>query len=105
MLAVEAADEKMLELIEKFPELKGGDLQVTLSMENSPHQTGPDLFGVKVRVQGSSYHGVILEKKAPSLYVALADVAEHLLERFNRFSDKARVKNRNQERRFATRAN
>jgi len=102
-LAVEAAEEKLSELIERFPGLRGSELQVTLSMENSPQQAGPDLFGVKVRVQGGQYHGVILEKKASSLYVALADVTDHLLERLNRFSDKTRVKGRNQERRLANR--
>jgi ribosome-associated translation inhibitor RaiA len=102
-LAVEAAEERLGELVERFPVLNGSELQVTLSMENSPRQAGPDLFGVKVRIQGGRYHGVILEKKAASLYVALADVSEHLLERLNRFGDKTRVKNRAQERRLANR--
>jgi ribosome-associated translation inhibitor RaiA len=104
-LAVEAAEEKLTELIWRFPVLRGSELQVTLSMENSPQQAGPDLFGVKVRVQGGQYHGVILEKKASSLYVALAEVSDHLLERLNRFSDKTRVKSRNQVRRLASRVN
>ncbi|MFM8269576.1 MAG: hypothetical protein ACKN9V_05240, partial [Pseudomonadota bacterium] len=65
-----------------------------------PKQAGPDLFGVKVRIQGGAYHGIILEKKSSSLYVALADVADHFLERLNRFSDRTRVKERTQERRL-----
>jgi len=101
-LATEAAEEKLAEVVERFPELEGSQLTVTLSMENSPKQAGPDLFGVKVLVRGGRYDGVILEKKASSLYVALADVADHLLERLNRFSDKLRVKNRSRDRRLAT---
>lgn len=104
-LASEAAEEKMLSVVERFPELKGGDVHVTLSMENSPRQAGPDLFGVKVRIQGGPYHGIILEKQSSSLYVALADVADHFLERLNRYSDRNRVKGRAQERRLVNRVN
>lgn len=101
-LAIEAAEEKLTEVVDRFPDLKDSQVNVTLSMENSPRQAGPDLFGVKVRIQGGRYHGVIIEKKASSLYVALADLVDHLLERLNRFSDKFRVKSRSQERRLAT---
>jgi ribosomal subunit interface protein len=100
-LAKQAVEEKMKEVVNRFPDLTTSNIQVTLSMENSPRQAGPDLFRVKTLIHKSKYHGVILEKQSPSLYAALAEVSEHLLERLNRFGDKKRVKARRQERRMA----
>lgn len=97
-LAEEAVQDRLQEALERFPDLSQAKLHVTLAMENSPRQTGPDLFRVKLRVSGGKYHGVILEKEASSLYAALADLNEHLLERLNRFGDKLRVKLRSRER-------
>lgn len=65
---------------------------MTLSMDNSPSQAGPDVFSVKIQCHGGRYSGVILEKSAATLYVALADLVDHLLERLNRYGDKSRVK-------------
>lgn len=93
-LAKDAVIERMDTLVDKFPDLSGSRLQVTLDMENSPAQVGPDLFKVKVHVSKGRYNGVICEKSDSNLYVALAEVVDHLLERFNRFGDKARVKER-----------
>ena len=102
-LAKEAVEERFKEVVDRFPDLSQSNIHVTLSMENSPRQSGPDLFRVKTRIEKNKYHGVILEKKSSSLYTALADVAEHLLERLNRFGDKKRVKARRQERTLTSR--
>ncbi len=99
-MAKRLAEERISELIERFPELKKSRIAVTLSMDNSPNQSGPDFFGVKVRVLGGRLGGVILEKSANSLYVALAEVIERLLERLNRFGDRQRVVSRQIERKF-----
>ncbi|NBX67853.1 MAG: hypothetical protein EBR01_02675 [Proteobacteria bacterium] len=103
-LAREAAENKLEEVMSRFPELQQSTLAVTLGMENSSRQAGADVFTVKLRIETGKYRGVILEKSAPNLYSALGAVAEHLLERLNRFSDKARVKSRNQERKLSSRA-
>jgi len=100
-LAKEAVEERLREVLERFPSLSESHIVVTLSMQNSPRQGGPDLFAVKTRIEKGIYDGVILEKSAPSLYVALADICEHLLERLNRFSDKKRVKSRTLERKLS----
>ena len=42
----------------------------------------------------------MIETKDANLYVALAEVVDHLLERLNRFGDKARVKERKKARQF-----
>ena len=90
--------ERMESVIEKFPELNVHKMSATLSMENSPHQAGPDHFTVKLFIDGKRYKSIVIEKSAASMYVALADVVEHALERLNRYGDKVRVKTRKQTR-------
>lgn len=99
-LAKDAVHEKMEHVLDQFPELSRSKCFVTLEMENSPRQSGPDVFKTKLRVQGGKFDGLILEKQALSLYIALADLSEHLLERLNRMGDKVRVKARHQARKF-----
>jgi len=99
-LAKEAVEERLGDMVEKFPELKNHKISVTLSMENSPLQAGPDVFTVKVVIQSGPYGGTALSKSASSLYVALADVREHLLEVLNRTGDKIRVVHRSKERKL-----
>lgn len=100
-LAREAAQERIETLIEKFPDLGQSRIQVTLEMQNSPTQAGPDVFKVKVHVTRSRYNGITVEKASPNLYVALADVVDHMLETLNRFGDRTRVKERRNARQIA----
>lgn len=100
-LAREAAQERIETLIEKFPDLGQSRIQVTLEMQNSPTQAGPDVFKVKVHVARSRYNGITVEKASPNLYVALADVVDHMLETLNRFGDRTRVKERRNARQIA----
>lgn len=93
-LAREAAQDRIETLIEKFPDLGQSRIQITLEMQNSPAQAGPDVFKVKVHVTRAKYNGITVEKASPNLYVALADVVDHMLETLNRFGDRARVKER-----------
>jgi ribosome-associated translation inhibitor RaiA len=101
-MAREAVQERIETLIEKFPDLENSKIQVTLEMENSRIQAGPDLFKVKLYVSKARYSGIIIEKSNPNLYVALADVVDHMLENLNRFGDRARVKERKSARQIAT---
>lgn len=96
-----AVKERLEALIEKFPDLQDSRLRVTLEMENSPFQAGPDLFKVKVYIAGARYDGIIVEKADSNLYVALADVLDHMLEILNRYGDRARVKARKRARAIA----
>lgn len=91
-LAREAVHERIETLVEKFPDLAASKIQVTLEMENSPLQAGPDLFKVKLHISGARYNGLGIEKSHSNLYIALADVAEHMLESLNRFGDRVRVR-------------
>jgi ribosome-associated translation inhibitor RaiA len=93
-LAREAVSDRIETLADKFPDLKSSKIQVTLEMENSPIQAGPDLFKVKVYVCNRRYGGTTVEKSSSNLYVALADVVDHMLEILNRTGDRTRVKER-----------
>ena len=97
-MAREAVEQRVEVLIHKFVDLGESKIQVTLEMENSPLQAGPDLFKVKLHVSRGRYDGVTVEKSASNLYVALAEVVDHMLEALNRFGDRARVKQRKRAR-------
>ena len=97
-IAREAVQERIEVLVLKFDDLCDSKIQVTLQMENSPLQAGPDLFKVKLHVSRGRYAGITVEKSDSSLYVALAEVVEHMLEVLNRFGDRARVKERKRAR-------
>ena len=93
-LARQAVHDQFQATLERFPDLEGHRITVTLSMDNSQFKPGPDLFKVRFVIVGQKYGGVILEKSAMSLYTALADITTHTLERLNRFGDRRRVKER-----------
>ncbi len=98
----EAVDERLIPLVEKFPDLSKSKILVTLEMENSPVQPGPDCFSVKLHVTGGRYAGIRLEKSDANLYVALALVVDHMLESLNRFGDRVRVKERKKARQMVS---
>lgn len=104
-IAKEVVEERISELIEKFPELKKSSVLTTLEMHNSPQQAGPDSFSISLRVDGGRYAGISLTKYSTSLYVALADLVEHALERLNRYSDRKRVVQRTLHRKFLMKNN
>jgi ribosome-associated translation inhibitor RaiA len=99
-LAREAVTERMEAMVHKFPFLKESRISVTLEMENSPVQAGPDLFKVKLQVYGGRYHGIRIVKSSTNLYMALAGVVEVMLENLNTRNDKLRVKERNKARKY-----
>lgn len=100
-MAREAVHERIEALIEKFPDLNESKIQITLEMENSPSQAGPDLFRVKLHVARGRYDGITVGKSDASLYVALAEVVDHMLEKLNRFGDRQRVQERTKARKIA----
>lgn len=99
-MAREAVQERFEVFVHKFPDLRNSKILVTLEMENSPVKAGPDLFKVKVHISTGRYRGTTIEKDHPNLYVALADVVDHMLEKLNRFGDRTRVKERKMARRI-----
>lgn len=97
-LAVEAVLERIQPIAHKFEYLKQSRIAVTLEMLNSPDQAGPDLFSVKLNIFSGKFSGMSILKSNSNLYIALAEVAEHMLEKLNRHGDKKRVKARKIER-------
>lgn len=95
-LAQQVVHERIHLLMEKFPELEQHAIHVTLSMDNSSTQPRPDEFGIKILIKGKKFDGLIVEKKSKTLYLAMADVFEVLLELLNRRTDKLRVRRRAQ---------
>jgi len=93
-------EERLSQLTAKFPDLRRNHLRVTLRMENSPVQAGPDLFTITLAVGSGRYRGVRLQKSALHFYQALSELMEAMLERLNRWGDRERVRFRQQERRF-----
>lgn len=93
--AKDVVNERVQALVEKFTDLQACRICVTLEMENSPLQAGPDLFKVKLHIQNGRYRGITVTKADSNLYKALADIVDHMLEKLNRFGDKDRVKGRN----------
>ena len=91
-LARRAATERVEAMVAKFPDLEGETIIVNLEMDNSPFQAGRDVFWVKLQVASGRYRGLRLEKSSTNLYVALADLAHCLLEKLNRFGDRARMR-------------
>ncbi len=91
-LAREAVMERVEPLMEKFPDLAQSRVQVSLQMDNSPAQPGQDLFKVKIFVSRGRYDGITVEKENSNLYIALADVVDHMLEALNRYGDRVRVR-------------
>ena len=103
-LARTAVLERIQDTVDRFPELSEHKLVITLSMDNSPSQPGPDLFGVRLQITGRKFNNIIVEKRSANLYLAISDLCESLLERLNRRTDKIRVKSRTQARDFRKKA-
>lgn len=95
-----AVKERLGDMVEKFPRLADHQITVTLSMENSPVQAGPDSFTVRVLILGPDFREISMAKHDLNLYGALAEVREHLLETLNRHGDRRRVIERRRERRL-----
>ena len=100
----DSVHDRIQDLVFKFSELNRSRIMVTLEMHNSPLKPGPDLFSVKLHISGGRYSGVTVGKSDANLYVALADVVDHMLEKLNRFGDRRRVMRRNKERKWIDRA-
>jgi ribosome-associated translation inhibitor RaiA len=85
-------------LLAKFEELKMAKIFVTIEMENSPTQAGPDLFNVKLHIANGRFREITLCKSDSNMYKALAALVDHMLEKLNRSIDRKRVKSRSKSR-------
>ena len=90
-MVVEIVKERFESILNKFPDLNSSSIAITLEMENSPVQTGPDLFKVKVNIKNGKYSGLVLSKDNSNLHHALSDVVGNMQELLTRHSDKKRA--------------
>lgn len=98
--AEELIIERLQKVREKFPNLKWSRQVITVSMENSPFQAGPDLFTIQFHCRTGQFRGALLKKSSESLYAAVADLFESLIERLSRLGSKERAKMRGRTRRM-----
>lgn len=96
----ESVFQRLTSFEEKFPDLLQSKMTVTVELRNSPEHPGQDLYSVTLHIHGGRYHGVRLQKSSIKLLAAISDVADHLLERLNRFGDRTRMKERKLARKF-----
>jgi ribosome-associated translation inhibitor RaiA len=96
----EAVEARVKALADRFPALRSSPIQLTLEMENSPHKAGADVFTVHLFVRAGRYRGLKIVKSASTLYLALAELVDPLLEAINRTGDRRRVRRRTRARRW-----
>lgn len=93
-LMAENVQNKIFPTLEKFPDLKSHRVTVTLEMENSPFQAGPDLFSVSVMVTGKKYKNIRIKKSSENFYVAVSNLTESFTEHLSRKHEKMTTKSR-----------
>jgi hypothetical protein len=89
-LAIQVISERLQAVFDKFERLEPSDVTVTLTMDNSPSQAGPDLFCLRFYCRRGEFKGLVIEKVSPNLYIGLADLVDTLAERLGRFSERRR---------------
>jgi ribosomal subunit interface protein len=97
-LVKDIVSEKIQPIIEKYPALVGHQIVLTLEMENSPNQAGPDLFTVTSMVKGKTYKNLKIKRSSSNFYVAIGELAdrfnEQLSKEINRLMQNNRKANR-----------
>jgi ribosome-associated translation inhibitor RaiA len=81
---------KLERVLEKFPRFATTLATVSVCTENSRVAGPPHYYSVKLRVQAKGLRPIIVEKKAVSLYAAVAELTDHALEILHRTVEKRR---------------
>lgn len=93
-LARDIVKDKIEPVIEKFPFLADHNITLTLEMENSPNQAGPDLFTVSSMVTGKAFKNLKMKKSSQNFYLATAELVDGFNELLGRESDRLFKNNR-----------
>ena len=101
----DAVFQRMKSLVDKFPALNNSRMLVTVEMENSPSQAGADSYKVQLFISKGRFNGIVVKKSDSNIYRAIADLADHMLEKLNRAGDRERVTNISRQRRFLEKLN
>ena len=73
---IEAIEDRMTPIFEKANIDYQRKVKITVAMENSPVQAGPDLFRVRMRIKTGIFRNLIVEKADMNFYKALSSLAE-----------------------------
>lgn len=95
-LARQIVQDRIGPIISKFRSLIGHNVTVTLEMENSPLQPGPDLFTVSILINGSTHKFLKMEKADGNLYHAVAMVADGIFELLSKANDRIKTQKKSQ---------
>ena len=87
-LAKDVIQERISPVIDKFPSLQGHRITLTIEMENSPKQAGPDLFTVSSMVSGKTFKALKIKRCSGNFYHATAELADGLNELLGRENDR-----------------
>lgn len=79
--------ERFSSIVEKYPSLKGHKITLTMEMDNSPTQAGPDHFNASVIVSGEVYK-IRIKRSSRNLYLAIANLAEQFNQLISRETDR-----------------
>lgn len=83
--------ERMEGVFARFEDFRKEQVLMTLTMDNSPQQAGPDRFEISLHCQSGRYRGLRLTRRASHLYAAVAELVDRLPDILNRHGDKKRV--------------
>ena len=92
--------ERIEKTINKFSELGKMAATVIVSREHSHEHSGADLFSAKLLLSGNGHKPVVLEKRAGTLYQAIAMVTDRALEILQRVLSRDRQNIRHKRRRW-----
>jgi ribosome-associated translation inhibitor RaiA len=96
-----AMNQHMEVLEEKHPELQQTDAIVTVKMDNSPLQAGPDSYTVNIRlIGGRNFRNISLHKTAQNFYSAMNAAFHVLAQKLSKKSEKKRGLIRQRRRQF-----
>lgn len=102
-LARGIVEDKLSPVFDKFPHLAHANVTVTLEMENSPAQAGPDLFNAWVVIKGTRTTAFKLKRSDTNLYRAVSQLEDALMEKLSGLHHKTVVSARLGKRQRSTR--
>lgn len=88
------ATDRIEKTIKKFPEFDKLSSSVIVSREHSQEHPGISEFAVKLLMKRKGLKPIVLEKRAETLYQAIALVTDRALEILHRANEKIRLENR-----------
>jgi ribosome-associated translation inhibitor RaiA len=85
-------EQQLNDVFAKFPRLSNVKASVIIDMYNSQFKKGPDLYGIKLKLNSQKIRNLFVEKKASNIYFATAELRDSLVEILARKLTKLRSK-------------